>query len=236
MFTFYWVGNNTKGNFGDVLTPKLLDYFNIPYNFQRDHKQEYNAICIGSILRHAKPGTHVFGSGFMSRKNSCSPDAIFHLVRGPVTHQILTDRGIDCPAVFGDPALLLPLLQDESKKIHDVGIVPHESHYEQTLAAYPDYPVINLRTQDALETAKVITQCRSIISGSLHGVIAAHAYGIPAAWVNFGAIKGDGIKFEDHYLSIGLEAVQSTVEEPIFTIGKFDMLPLIEVFKTANTL
>lgn len=230
MFTFYWVGNNTKGNFGDVLTPKLLDYFQIPYQFERDRKQPYDAICIGSILRHAHAGVHVFGSGFMSRKNVCSPDAVFHSVRGPVTHQLLADRGIECPRVFGDPALLLPMLVEESAKRYDVGIVPHESHYQQVRAQYPNEHVINLRTHDALEVAQAITECRTVISGSLHGVIAAHAYNIPVAWVNFGALKGDGMKFEDHYQSVGLDAVQSTMEEPLFSVGNFDVAPLVDVF------
>mgnify|MGYP000288702261 CR=1 FL=1 len=85
-----------------------------------------------------------------------------------------------------------------------------------------------------LNVAKEITKCRSIISSSLHGIIAAHAYNIPAAWVNFGIMKGDGIKFEDHYLSLGLDPVQSDMENPIFTTGVFNTTQIDDIFKSVK--
>lgn len=228
---FYWVGNNTSGNFGDVLTPKILDYYSIPYTFQRSKDKDYNAICIGSILRHAKDNVHVFGSGFMSRKNKASPNAIYHWVRGPESRKMLLQQGIKCPEVYGDPAMIMPLMHNECKKEYDIGIIPHVDHYKEIKEKFPNENVIRLHTNNALDVVDEITKCRKIISSSLHGIIVAHAYNIPAAWVNFGAMKGDGIKFDDHYNSIGLEAVQSTIDNPIFTTGTFNPTHIQNVFK-----
>ena len=47
MLKFYWVGNEYRGNFGDVLTPRLLDYFNIDYKFVKNRnngKQNYKIL------------------------------------------------------------------------------------------------------------------------------------------------------------------------------------------------
>lgn len=227
---FYWVGNNTTGNFGDVLTPKLLDYFGIKYDFTRG--SDYNAICIGSIARHAKKDTIVLGSGFMSIKNPCETKADWRFVRGPRSKAKLESHGGKTSEVVGDPALLLPMFCDESKKKYDVGIIPHVSQYNWAKEQFPDYHVINLKTKNALAKAKEITECRSIISSSLHGIIAAHAYNIPAAYVEFElGIKGDGTKFQDHYESIGLKAEKSTVEDPKFTTGSFDMEKIADFFR-----
>ena len=229
-YTFYWVGNSTTGNFGDVLTPKLLDYFGVDYDWTRG--SNYNAMCIGSIARHAKKGTIVLGSGFMSMKNPIDIDADWRFVRGPRSKAKLLQAGGTTSDVVGDPALLLPMFCDESKKKYDVGIIPHISQYKWAKEKYPNYHVINLKTKNALSKAKEITECRTIISSSLHGIIAAHAYNIPSAYVEFeNGIKGDGTKFQDHYESIGLHAALSTVEEPLFTTGTFDMAQLADFFK-----
>jgi pyruvyltransferase len=207
-------------NFGDLLTPIILDYFKI--SWERSELEDANLISVGSIAKVAKAGTIVLGSGIIGENENLCSDAVWKFVRGPFTRKRVLDCGGECPEIYGDPAMLLPLICKESKKEFDVGIVPHYVDYEYVKENYSNYKIIDVKNLDPLETAKEITKCRTIISSSLHGIICAHAYNIPAAWVPFSdKLKGDGIKFKDHYASVGLESQPSTVEDPIFTAGNF---------------
>jgi hypothetical protein len=226
---FWWVGTPRPGNFGDVLTPKILEYFNIPY----ERSEDFDAICIGSIAKYAKSSTIVLGSGIISARDNVPATADWRFVRGPHTRNRVLACGGYCPEIYGDPALLLPLLCEESEKKYKVGIVPHYVDYDDVVSFNPDYKVIDLLTNDPIKTAKEITECETIISSSLHGIIAAHAYGIPAAWVKFSnKLKGDDIKFDDHYQSIGLTAELSTIHNPKFTTGSINLTPIIDIFKS----
>lgn len=230
---WWWKANSTYENYGDSLTPRFLDYFGIKYSFS---DVDFEAISIGSIAKVAKPGTIVLGSGVIHSRDEVCPTARWLFVRGPLTRKKIIDSGGECPEIYGDPAMMLPLICDESKKQVDVGLVPHFSQYEYVKENYPDYFIIDLRTNDPIETTKEITSCRRIISSSLHGIICAHAYGIPAAWVDFcKGIKGDGIKFNDHFKSLGIEGVISTVENPIFSLGNLDISNIVNIFKALKS-
>jgi pyruvyltransferase len=127
----------------------------------------------------------------------------------------------------------LPLICNESKKEYDVGLVPHQIDYDWTVSQFPNYHVINLTTDDPIKTAKEITKCRRIISSSLHGIICAHSFGIPAAWISsHNRLKGDGIKFEDYYASINIVAELSTMENLIFTNPTIDFKQIEDIFKS----
>lgn len=125
------------------------------------------------------------------------------------------------------------MLCKESTKKYKIGIVPHFVDYEYVKETYPEYHVIDLITNDPIRTAQEITECETIISSSLHGIICAHAYNIPAAWVQFSnKLKGDNIKFFDHYAALGLTAEVSTMQQPKFTTGSVDIAPIINIFKS----
>jgi hypothetical protein len=127
--------------------------------------------------------------------------------------------------------MLLPLLRDSAKKKYDYGIVPHWSQYEIVKNRYPKHHVVNMRTDDPLRTLDEITQCRTIAASSLHGIITAHAYGIPAALIEFDLLKGDGTKFLDHYLAVNVDSELSSVKHPVFSVGSLDLDPIIKIFK-----
>ncbi len=232
MLKLWWYGYRgytSVNNYGDLLTPVMFQAWNIPFEYSNN----FDTIGIGSIAKVARPGTRVLGSGIMSRKDGCDPGAEWLWVRGPHTRAKVIECGGTCPEIYGDPAMLLPLLVDESAKLYDVGIVPHIRQYALAQELYPEHRIIDLRTEDAFRTAREITQCRAILSSSLHGIITAHAYGIPAAHIDLGIhIKGDGVKFEDHYDSIGVQHQLSTVEEPVFSCGGVDTKPLLTILDT----
>jgi len=225
----WWYGHRgdaTPNNYGDALTPAMFRAWGIPFEYSND----FDTIGIGSIAKVARPGTRVLGSGIMSRKDGCDPRAEWLWVRGPHTRAKVIHCGGTCPEVYGDMAMLLPLLVDESAKRYDVGIVPHVRQLALARELYPQHRIIDLRTEDAFRTVREITECGTILSSSLHGIITAHAYGIPAAHIDLGIhIKGDGVKFEDHYDAIGLQHVLSTVEEPVFSSGQVDLQTLQDI-------
>jgi len=229
MYKVWWLAQDN--NFGDILTPHLLDFFKIKY--ERTAIEKADIISIGSIARRAGPGQTVLGSGIMTYSTKkLSADANWKFVRGPYTREMVLKAGGSCPEIYGDPAMLLPLFCPESKKEYDVGIVPHFIDYKAVKEKYPKHNVINVKNKNPLEVAREITKCRTIISSSLHGIIAAHAFGIPAAWVKFSNnIKGDDIKFKDHFASINSPATLSTINDPVFSLGKLNLNPIINIFE-----
>lgn len=224
---WWWAKNN---NFGDLLTKNLLDYYDIKFEFAESFKQA-NLISIGSIVSKARKNTHVLGSGILSLKERPPSNANYHFVRGPYTRNRILELGGNCPEIYGDPAMLLPLFCEESKKEHDVGIVPHYVDYEHVKQTYPNYKIINVLNTDPLLVAKEITKCRKIISTSLHGIITAHAYNIPAAWVKFSdKLAGDDIKFYDHYACANENPSLSTVDNPVYQDINFNTESLKDIF------
>lgn len=224
----WWVNTPGPGNFGDVITPIILDYYNIPYEYTSD----FEVISTGSIAKKAKDSSVVLGSGIMNSTDRLNPDADWRFVRGPLTRENVLLGGGKCDEIYGDPALLLPLLCQESKKEYDIGLIPHYVDYACVKEKYPNHKVINLLSSNPLDVAKEITKCRSVISSSLHGIICAHAYGIPAAWIKFSnKLKGDDVKFKDHYQAMQLSLELSTIDEPIFTVCNFNTAQIEKEFE-----
>jgi len=217
-----WCRTPKPGNFGDILAPLILQHYGYEVSHAGPENPDY--LFIGSIAKWAKAGTTVLGSGSMTSGARLDPQAKWRWVRGPRTRELVIKNGGQCPEIYGDPALLLPRIVDAApKKIHKLGITPHYVDYAEVKRQYPDLPVINLINADPREVIQQITACDRIISSSLHGIIAAHAYGIPAAWAKFSnQLAGDDTKFHDHHEALGLTAQVSTVENPVFTLAEFD--------------
>lgn len=226
-------GDHKLSNFGDILTPLIFSHYNIPFEYA--DIEFADTLSTGSIAKNARPGTTVLGSGAMNQTDYMCPEAKWIWVRGPRTRQSVLRDGGSCSDVYGDPGLLLPKIFQDSgiNKIYDVGIVPHVRHYAEAKEKFPNKFVINLATKNPIDVLINILQCKKIISSSLHGIITAHAYAIPVAWVKFtNPIAGDDIKFHDHYESIGLSARLSTFENLDFTIAEYDSAPIEEILKS----
>jgi hypothetical protein len=194
------------------------------YHVVHAMQDEAEYICVGSIAKFAKQGITVLGSGTMTSGAKLDPAAKWRWVRGPRTREIVISNGGECPEIYGDPALLLPrIVVAAVEKKHQLGIVPHYVDYDFAKQQFPGLPVINLLNANVCEVIEQITSCEKIVSSSLHGIIAAHAYGIPAAWVKFSnKLAGDDTKFHDHYETMGLTAKLSTINGPVFSLGSYD--------------
>lgn len=230
----YW--GDYPFNFGDVLTADLLNYIGVEFTHTNDFKKA-NTFIIGSISRLAVTGSTVYGSGIIRKTEKANPNVNWKFVRGPLTRKNVIDNGGSCPDIYGDAALLLPSFCDESEKEYEVGIVPHYEHFKHFQTKYKGYKIIDVVNKDPLLVAKEITKCKKIISSSLHGIICAHSYGIPAARINGSSkLHGDGIKFEDYYMSVKANSEISSVENPKYTDATLPNLgqikSLLEEMKT----
>ena len=135
----------------------------------------------------------------------------------------MLQAGIECPEVYGDPALLLPLVYNPyvEKVKGRVGFIPHY----KDLKDKEIIRLINEGGKDAIlikvqeysnwqDVIKQILSCEFVISSSLHGIILSDAYGVPNQWITLPrALPGGGFKFEDYYSSIGKDAIPFNVTE-----------------------
>lgn len=207
--------NEIKRLFKDIIRLRKPDLnLLIPPRFR---KKEKIILAIGSILDRSLPNFHIWGAGYMNKFEKAKGGKLY-AVRGPYSAEKLHDEGFPLCNTYGDPALLLPLVYNPLiQKKYECGIIPHLKEYEYFKNRFSTMKIINLRNENIEETINQILSCKYIISTSLHGIIVAHAYDIPALWIKKGNIDTDGIKFKDYFASVGI---------PIYS-GKFDIDELL---------
>ncbi len=196
-------------NFGDNLnselvrlisgqTPKLVN------NRFGNLEKETIYMAIGSVLGWATEETEVWGAGFISDSDFVTdiptPKRI-HAVRGPETRNILITKGIRCPEIFGDPALLMPRFYNPKlEKKYKISVIPHAIDrvlIPELTKSFPNAHFIDV-TQDVYKFIDEVIKSEYIISSALHGCITAYAYGVPYEHQKFSdKVLGNGFKFED---------------------------------------
>lgn len=183
-----------------------------------------NVLCIGSTLNYlTTPQSIVWGAGVID--DSLDLRAIpaqVTAVRGPLTRDYLQARGIDCPAVYGDPALLLPYFYKpalaEPRSQGRIGVVPHYKDQGSPIFAairrsQPELEFIDIASYGTwTDFIDRICSCDAVFSSSLHGLIVAEAYGIPNYWISVSEnVLGRGFKFRDFFASLN-KAAQGPTE------------------------
>ncbi len=205
----FWCRIPSRANFGDALTPWLMQKITGRYpKFRPASDPRHKFLVTGSIIQYASAPCTVWGSGIMNvHDRPTSPDITVTAVRGPLTHNNLLEAGIQVQPVYGDPALLLPYFyQPPVNKTHTVGLALHFADAPRLLATRDfDKSIKIIDMQQPIETViDDIVSCDCIASSSLHGIIASHAFGIAASWIEFQPLpSGDGSKFRDYLSSIG---------------------------------
>lgn len=211
----WWWERPYPGNLGDMINPYLVrGLTGIPPRYAT---RAPRLLAIGSIIKFAQNGDGVWGAGSSASDQAIAPGAVFHAVRGPLTRRMVLDTGGTCPPVYGDPAWLLPLIYPDRKpaKTHRVGLIRHFTHRAQPIALDDDVREIEILRNGSAGIEAFLDEmlaCEAIVSSSLHGVIIANAYGIPARLATFRQsdrqIHGDGMKFTDYFLSIGRRDIE----------------------------
>lgn len=178
--------------------------------------QHRNFLCIGTLLDGSKYKdckTTIWGSGCSGADRGLTYPEKVLAIRGPKSRSYLLSQGIECPEVYGDPALLLPLvyqpkgdppsalpsregtlpetrnLKLETKK-YRMGIIPHvvDLHHpviEEIRGKYADeILIIDLaHYKKWTDVIDQICSCERILSSSLHGLIVSDAYQVPSCWI-----------------------------------------------------
>jgi hypothetical protein len=194
----WWMTAPSPGNFGDILSPFILRELGYTIT-EVNGNSSGKFMCIGSSAKFIKPNDTVWGTGIIRNSDPIEKNAKYLAVRGP-----LTGAKVGCD-VYGDPGLLCSHFWPfEKKETKPLGIIPHYVDYEKYNVGGNDQ--INLLNSNPVEVMKQIVKYDSIISSSLHGIIVAHSYGIPAGWWQpSDKLYGDGSKFEDYARSVGIE-------------------------------
>ncbi len=203
-----------KDNFGDILTPLVVAHLTSKKVVRISSVKTINSphfLVIGSVLQKATCNSSVWGSGFISEDSQLTevPEKIY-AVRGPLTRKKLLKMGVACPEIYGDPALLMPEIYKPAMptKRYRLGIIPHYVDKNHPILRFvnetdSDICVIDVQNPNPLEVIDAMYACEKIVSSSLHGIIVADAYGIPAKWVQFSKeVIGNGFKFRDYFLSV----------------------------------
>jgi pyruvyltransferase len=177
-------------NFGDIIAHKLVERIvGCPVRaYQKGQKPpEKKLLAVGSLLYFATDGDVLWGTGTNNKKTDGKGFKFKALdiraVRGPLTRKFIWDKfQIDCPEIYGDPALLFPYFFPEFQRKEnpslDYLIIPHYS--EEHLFLKEEWDNIIYSTDPWEEIVEKILDSRFVISSSLHGIVIAEAYGIPA--------------------------------------------------------
>lgn len=195
-------------NWGDHINPYLIEKMSGKTVLQSTFGGTEHLLAIGSILRNANRNSIVWGSGFISKKSKFrSAPKLITAVRGPLTGQRLEELGAYDPKVYGDPALLMPrFYMPKVIKKHRVGLVAHYAEKNDDSVRHLSglgvkLVDIQLPVEEFLDK---LCECETIISSSLHGLIAADAYGVPNRWLMLSnKLVGGEFKFQDYYRAIG---------------------------------
>lgn len=206
-----WWGDNY--NFGDYLNKSLCEKISrkkvkrIPIDVTNSTQRYY---VIGSILQEVQSSNYeIWGSGFISKRARLKyiPNKI-HAVRGPLTRVIIINKGVECPEVYGDPALIYPkLYKPKVKKNTSIGIIPHYADKKYVwlnkINRRKNIKVIDIENKNVHHFINEVLSCDIIFSSSLHGLIIADAYDIKSYWFQLSdEIVGDNFKFNDYFLSV----------------------------------
>jgi len=238
---YWWQPKDDRPNIGDFVAYDLVSRVLAQKGKRVIDKKDpsHKLVSVGSVLHFANTGDTLWGTG-LNKKIDDSKNQFTQLdvraVRGPLTREYLMNKGISVPEVFGDPAILLPyfypvsLMKDPAKHTDHI-VINHMNDDMSKYEAYKDKLVTPMQYPGSFIEAIVNTD--RVISSSLHGVIIAEAYGIPAVFYQSGS--GESMfKYNDYAMGTGRESIPiaSSVEEAL----ALDIPPVPDLTPLAKNL
>ena len=210
-------------NVGDYLPKVVFDYMTNRGGVSPHSSKTYHLFTIGSIINFTDSDAVIWGSGILrpeiamqlQRKHYIKLDV--RAVRGPITRRLLLECGYKCPEIYGDPAILMPLIyKPQVTKYRKFGLIIHYNKLEKCDREKYEEAAISVATRDYKTFINEICGCEKVISSSLHGIILAESYGIPAIMIQ-NDVEDQPMKFFDYYYSTGRYhfKIASSIEEAI---------------------
>lgn len=223
-------------NFGDSVNDLIFPFFTKAECMLGKQKpvpeDAIEILGIGSIMQLGL-GTEICGSGIMSAQMGIKKPKRVRWVRGPLTRDLLLKRSIQCPPIYGDAALLLPFILTPTsiEKKYLVGFIPHyidgsTEGARKLMEIGVHY--IDIKNYESYQSfIDEINSCQYIISSSLHGIIAADAYNIPAYHVKLSdKVVGGEFKFRDYHESVKRDyfdvEIRSSLQEMISQFKSYE--------------
>lgn len=199
-----------KQNFGDYLSRIVVAKLALHCGFKKRNYVNRNKklLAIGSILHFAKEDSLVWGTGVNGKidpgKHKFKRLDV-RMVRGPLTLEFLKNRNIVCDEIFGDPAMLLPVLFpgfNYNPKPGKIILIPNLNDLSFCVGNTPR----NIQLVSPLVHWKrvlwEILSSELVITSSLHGVILCEAYRVPLRFVQ--PVGGETLfKYRDYFLGTG---------------------------------
>lgn len=239
---YYWQAGSFT-NFGDYLSLKLVERMLQKKVTVVNHTFAGKKLfAIGSIISKASTGDVIWGAGIkglhLQKKDYKFTALDVRAVRGPLTRAFLLENfGIKSPQIYGDPALLIPYFFPEFKRQktpkYPYIIIPHYS--EEKMFPKDKYPHAVYPSEPWNVVIQKILDSKFVISSSLHGIILAEAFKIPARFLRI-TDHEPLFKYQDYYEGTGRKSftyatsVQQALSlggEPPYTC---DLKALIKAF------
>lgn len=204
---YYW--QDKIVNFGDYISLKLVERIvrtAVRVCPNGALAKEKKLLAIGSIMTFARNHDVIWGSGangkWLDLKYYKFTELDVRAVRGPLTRAFLQQNfSINCPEIYGDPALLFPYFFPEFVRSKnpplDYIVIPHYSEIALLPKDLGDHIVYPIEPWD--HVIQKIVDSKFVISSSLHGIIIAEAYGIPAIFLRITEHE-PLFKYIDYYL------------------------------------
>lgn len=211
-----FVGNpyNLGDSLGELIIKYLLDKRGINMDAPVSKTKHLN--CVGSNIFGSYQDATIWGSGafpsyptriqFFCQKLSRRKLDI-RAVRGPLTREVLLKLGYKCPEVYGDPAILMPMIYCPNiEKKHHCLVIPQFFHEKKFQTDHPNEHIVSMNTNDYKHVIDEIVASEVVITSSLHGIILSEAYGVPAVFFR-GLGKSVDFKYHDWYCSTGRDDI-----------------------------
>ncbi|ATG53760.1 hypothetical protein CFK41_02440 [Brachybacterium ginsengisoli] len=205
----WWARIPAPGHFAEVLKPWVVDQ--VVQGTPRFGRRQRALLTGEGSLATATESSVVWGSGLRDAEEVPQSGATYLAVRGPRTRRALLAAGGSCPETFGDPAQLLPELLPMAKparRRHYLGFFRGAGDLSTSVVLDGVHEIDPVGTPPGVieRVVEEFLHCRGILTTSLAGLVAAHAYGIPARWCTLGSgpAETDGEDFRDYFDAVGL--------------------------------